>query len=194
MIIRDLDIRDDKLTELKRSRIQDIARTDTALRYDRRSLYHVKKVWTNDPDLLQLEGTLKLYFEIGSYVDVVELTNFTASLRSVLETKIYSLSTIEEAIVKSLDTADLNVYCSCPDFKYRFSYINTNYGMVAYLPGQDELRPPKKTNPKEKGVVCKHLINIIVRPSQWIPDAVKIAATLIKRTPAIIGDKYRKII
>jgi len=53
-----------------------------------------------------------------------------------------------------VDNADLKISCSCPSFLYHgFAYIATKRG-TKY--GRKETRPPKKRNPKEYGIGCKH--------------------------------------
>lgn len=49
-------------------------------------------------------------------------------------------------------SGDIEIHCTCPDFKYRFSYLafNNKYGFFK------ETRFPKKRNPELKGCACKH--------------------------------------
>ena len=49
-------------------------------------------------------------------------------------------------------SGDIELHCTCPDFKYRFSYLafNNKYGFFK------ETRFPKKRNPELKGCACKH--------------------------------------
>ena len=49
-------------------------------------------------------------------------------------------------------SGDVEIHCTCPDFKYRFAYIafNNKYGFFK------ETRFPKKRNPEMKGCACKH--------------------------------------
>lgn len=54
-----------------------------------------------------------------------------------------------------MDVCDLKVKCTCPAFLYwGFKYITTKRDTVY---GEPEQRRPKIRNPKEYGIVCKHL-------------------------------------
>lgn len=62
------------------------------------------------------------------------------------------VSIVAEAIKEN----DVEVFCDCEDFQYRFAYTATlkNYN----VPGREEKRPAKETNPRNKGALCKHLV------------------------------------
>lgn len=66
---------------------------------------------------------------------------------------------VYRAIVNAINSGDILVSCTCPDFKYRQSYQRT---MGKYNAGRPELRPAKITNPNDtKGAGCKHVMNVI---------------------------------
>lgn len=49
------------------------------------------------------------------------------------------------------------VYCSCPDFKYRYQYKSFVQGYGIFK----ELRFPRIRNPQLTGSVCKHMISVL---------------------------------
>ena len=54
-----------------------------------------------------------------------------------------------------MDVCDIRVKCTCPAFLYwGFKYITTKRGTIY---GEPEKRRPKVRNPKEYGIVCKHI-------------------------------------
>lgn len=57
-------------------------------------------------------------------------------------------------VIKLFLNGDLQVSCSCPDFKYRHRYHSWKDGYGLYK----ELRYPHIRNPYLEGTVCKHLI------------------------------------
>lgn len=71
----------------------------------------------------------------------------------------------ERDIVRLFLNGDLQVKCSCPDFKFRFSYLTyqLGYGLTK------ENRFPKIVNPNLKGSVCKHLLCVLtVLNNNWL--------------------------
>ena len=54
-------------------------------------------------------------------------------------------------------SGDLKVHCTCPDFKYRFSYLawKKGYGIVS------ENRFPKVRNRHLQGTTCKHVLAVL---------------------------------
>ena len=60
-------------------------------------------------------------------------------------------------IIRLFLSGDLQVYCSCFDFRYRYKYLtyHKKFGLFK------ELRYPKIRNPHLEGSVCKHLICVL---------------------------------
>lgn len=66
---------------------------------------------------------------------------------------------VYRAIVNAINSGDVLVSCTCPDWKYRQSYQST---MGRYNAGRPELRPANITNPNDtKGAGCKHVLNVL---------------------------------
>lgn len=63
------------------------------------------------------------------------------------------LSTIDRARLL-LWYSDIHVRCNCPSFHYHYAYVATQKGII--LP-PEENRPAEITNPRNRGVTCKHL-------------------------------------
>lgn len=71
----------------------------------------------------------------------------------------------EKDIVRLFLNGDLQVKCTCPDFRYRYSYMTyqMGYGLTR------ENRYPKIVNPDLKGSVCKHLLCVLtVLNNNWM--------------------------
>lgn len=64
-----------------------------------------------------------------------------------------AVSIISQAVKEN----DLEVYCDCEDFQYRFAYTATLKGYN--IKAKKEKRPASETNPYNKGALCKHLLN-----------------------------------
>ena len=59
-------------------------------------------------------------------------------------------------IIRLFMSGDLQVSCSCPDFRYRFKYMASQLGYGIYR----ETRFPSIRNPNLNGSVCKHLLAV----------------------------------
>lgn len=84
------------------------------------------------------------FFNTGKYNQKVRLE----SLKVISRLKGSDFEKVQLALED-----DVEVYCSCPDFRYRFSYMawEFDYGT------NKETRFPDHTNPNLNGSVCKHL-------------------------------------
>lgn len=73
--------------------------------------------------------------------------------------------TPQEKVRLALD-GDINVYCSCPAYRYwGFEYINTQLGSNE---GDPQERFPHVRNPKLTGILCKHIYKAFsVLPMNW---------------------------
>lgn len=67
---------------------------------------------------------------------------------------------------KFLSLTEAKVYCSCDAFRYFGYYYILTKKNSAYGPG--ESRKPKVKNPKEEGIVCKHLWQVLLELDPFI--------------------------
>lgn len=89
-------------------------------------------------------------------------------------------------IMKLAMSGDISIHCSCPDFRYRFSYLawTRGYGLVK------ETRFPKIRNRFLMGTVCKHSIAVLnafpmyftTIQSDLLKRGILVKQTPIKRT------------
>ena len=67
-------------------------------------------------------------------------------------------------IKKDSPYSDVQLYCSCPSFKFHYQYVANQHGASI----EPESRPPEITNPDRRGVACKHARRInTVYPFYW---------------------------
>lgn len=59
-----------------------------------------------------------------------------------------------EDIIKLFLTGDLQLFCSCKDFQFRFKHMSWSMGYGLFK----ELRYPHIANPRLEGTVCKHCL------------------------------------
>lgn len=65
---------------------------------------------------------------------------------------------------------EIQVNCSCPDFKYRFRYVADKYDAST----KKENRPPDFTNPNYDGAICKHLHSLLRRIESYSDKMVEL--------------------
>lgn len=88
---------------------------------------------------------------------------------------------------------DIKIWCNCPDFKFHgLNYIVTKAQDVVpaggvpaskqFFPQVTNIRvPPKIRNPRQEGMLCKHLYSTL---SKLSADAVRVHKELSKGTPS----------
>lgn len=121
---------------------------------------------------LNLTGDLYLYFKISGYKVGVRFIGFSSVLDKYLDRvkdKSQLTKVIMAALKSAIRTCHIQVSCTCPDFRYRFAYTATLKGFGL---DTNETRPATKTNPKNKGGVCKHIIRVLNSPSSWTRTVV----------------------
>lgn len=94
-------------------------------------------------------GTVK-----GKFYNIsIQLKDLEEAKKLIIDNKPLS----NRDIVKLAISGDIAIHCSCPDFKYRFTYMawSKGYGLLR------ETRYPKITNRYLKGTVCKHSIAVL---------------------------------
>lgn len=67
-------------------------------------------------------------------------------------------------------SGDIALFCSCGAFRYFYAYVLTHLDANA---GNDEKRFPSIRNPRLKGVVCKHLNNVLEALPFWQTNIVR---------------------
>jgi hypothetical protein len=118
---------------------------------------------------------LYIYFKVKDYKVSLRIVGFKPTLEYMNDN--YKYPTVESAVKATIDYCykhnDVEVSCTCPDFKYRFAYMASAQD---YILGNPEVRPAKLRNPKNKVGICKHIIKVLNAPSKW----VKPVATVLK--------------
>ena len=121
--------------------------------------------------LLELESgsdDLYLYFKVKDYRVSLVILEFKKVLDSYLVGKFKNdpSKAVSKALTHALRYNQIKTSCSCPDFKYRFSYMATKKKYNADDP-PGEHREATHTNPNNKGGLCKHQLAVLNAPSVW---------------------------
>lgn len=176
-------------------------------RYSRRS--QISNVSINRVGLLELNNlgqpNLDLYFQVGSatgsgtYDVSISMLNFMDVLRYMYYDYIASEYTtppksikrselrkvVQLALRSVLDNGELGLYCSCPDFKYRFAYLAT-VNQYNFSPGSAQDIPALIRNPDNQGSGCKHLVRVLTMTSKWQPQVVTAITNMLVQNPQLL--------
>jgi len=136
-------------------------------RWERRRNYEIDEYkGINKPELRA--GNLEAYFAVQGrrlYSVTLRFEGFVPIVQYFLnhiDDELYEV--VDAAISYVADSHDTHVYCSCPDFRYRFRYLATVDG---YNAGPSENRFPEIRNPGLEGAACKHVAKVLSKTHRW---------------------------
>lgn len=110
--------------------------------------------WKNDI----LEFKIRIEGESDNYFVTINFSNILTKIERNVKRNNNKLDVncIYKALAETLNSSDVKIDCTCPDFKYRFRVWATKHG---YNAGATESREAKITNPKDDlGCACKHVL------------------------------------
>lgn len=173
------------LTEFTRQELLRKGQSETPERYARRMNYvnSIKPIAVAK-DLFISTGTLTVPMSIGEgehqYVVTCHISGIMKLIRQELDkfdAVLPDRPLVYRALRKAVDTSNIYIDCTCPDFRYRFAYWATRQD---YKYGKAESRPSNITNPNNTGSVCKHVTAALVRPSQWLKYVAGWISTVVR--------------
>lgn len=153
-------------------------------RYERRRYSHIPNQVRsyNDMNMNQLfkddilTVNLEVKGETDNYIVKIKFGGILENIRN--EVKRSNLDEIEfkliwRSLVYAFNRGNVYIWCSCPDFKYRFNYWAT---VKEYQSGKPFLDPGKGiANPNDsKGAGCKHIMLVLANVT-WL---MKVASTV----------------
>lgn len=114
-----------------------------------------------------LNFKIKVKGETDTYLVAVEFNNILNRIKDnvVKNNNKLEIKCVYNALFQALNSSDVKIDCSCPDFKYRFRVWATKKG---YNAGKEEKREAKITNPADNlGAACKHIL-LILNNVEWL--------------------------
>ena len=94
---------------------------------------------------------------------------------------------ILSSLIRVFNSRDVYISCSCPDFRYRFSFVATKNN---YNSGPPEMRPSDITNPNDtKGSGCKHTL-LVLANMDWLMKVASVINNYIKYAKASMQRLY----
>ena len=142
--------------------------------------------------------------ETNDYIVTISFGGFLDILHEYIERDKgeINLRTIVRALVDAFNRDNVFIHCSCPDWRFRFSYWATKDQIIAKDP---ENRPSDITNPNNTlGSGCKHCMLVIsnhswlIKVASTINNYIKYAEKNMKRAyaeiiyPAVYGKPYKE--
>lgn len=142
--------------------------------------------------------------ETDNYLVRIKFGGFLDLLRKQEERQggVVDIRAITRALLDAFNQDDVYIWCSCPDFKYRFDYWATIKKIGS---GPPQLMPAKITNPRNNlGPGCKHIM-LVLSNNSWLIKVARVINNWIiymsknrKKQyadivyPAIFGKKYEE--
>lgn len=104
---------------------------------------------------VKVEGETNTYIVTISFKDILpKIQRKIHDNKQLLEFKC-----IYDALIQAINSGDVLVSCTCPDYQYRIKYWNSKNGDEA---GTKETRAADITNPNDsKGPACKHILAVL---------------------------------
>lgn len=110
-----------------------------------------------------LDADISIQGETEKYIVTISFYGVWANFQGEL-----SRRSIKDAITRAYKTEDIYVYCSCPDFYYRYSYVATQNH---YITKKIQTIPAPIRNPHDSlGSGCKHLLLCLFQSQRWITE------------------------
>lgn len=135
-----------------------------------------------DMDNLFKKGILRFKLNVKGETNTYEVMVLFSNVMDRIQKQVKShenkmdANIIYQALAQSINSEDVKVSCTCPDFKYRIAYYATKNGTNS---GAAENRKSDETNPDDtKGAGCKH-INLVLNNTGWLSKIASVIANYI---------------
>ena len=131
--------------------------------------------------------------ETDDYTVKISFGGFLDILRDLLDDDVVNLNlrNITRALITGFNKDDVYIFCSCPDFHYRFGYWATRNNLTS---GTPETRPSDITNPKDTlGSGCKHIL-LVLSNNSWLIKVASVINNYIKYMEKHYNKLYADII
>ena len=113
--------------------------------------------WKQD----KLSFGIKVAGETNTYIVTISFKNILPKIQRKIKDNdnLLEFKCIYDALIQAINSGDVLVSCTCPDYQYRIKYWNSRNGDEA---GEKETRKADITNPNDtKGPACKHILAVL---------------------------------
>lgn len=136
---------------------------------------------------------VKVEGKTNTYTVYVSFDNILNRLQKEVKANKNKLTSdvIYKALLDSMNTEDVKINCSCPDYQYRLKYYASKNG---FNQGKAETRPSKITNPDDtKGAACKHVLAVI-NNLEWLKKIASVINNYVNYYKDSMQYNYGKFI
>ena len=181
------------LNEITRWEIIRRSQRESPERFDKgkRGIYKPKDFANVDFENLFSNDSFVWSSRVGDYIVTVSFEGAFANLYQVVRGwsgknrwKRITLRLLTECLSKALDDEDLQVACSCDDFKYRFDYWLSRPDVDGKYGAKQNVAPKVRNVKNNRGYVCKHLLAVLYG-KRWVPAAAKAWLQYIQANPEL---------
>lgn len=130
----------------------------------------------------QLICDIPIIGETDNYTVTIKLEGVVAEMAKNIKNNHnqFEYRTVLQSVTKILNTGDVWVKCTCPDWKFRFSH----WGIINHrsVDGTDKDPGPGKgvANPlNDKGDGCKHIL-MVLSNLQWVKNVVSVINNYVR--------------
>lgn len=113
--------------------------------------------WKED----KLNFGIKVKGETDDYVVTIQINNVLPRIQDKIKNNknLLEYKCIYDSLISAINSSDVLISCTCPDYKYRLKYWASKNG---YEAGTKETRAANMTNPDDtKGAACKHILAVL---------------------------------
>ena len=142
-------------------------------------------------DILQFG--IRIQGETNTYIVDIEFSNVLPKIQRNIERDKNKLeiNCIYDALFSALNSSDVKINCSCPDYRYRLRYFNSKNGDQT---GDKETRASNITNPNDtKGPACKHILAAL-NNAEWLRKIASVINNYINYCKDNMQYNYSKYI
>ena len=142
-------------------------------------------------DLLRIDITVQ--GETDTYTVTVVMPGVIEYIRNNLrDDEELEAKLVYRAVMSAFNSDDIRVHCTCPDYKYRLHYWNSQKGLEA---GDRQDDPGKGiVNPNDtKGTGCKHVL-LVLSNNSWVIKASSVIRNYINYMAKHEERLYKEVI
>lgn len=163
-------------------------------RFERKRYSHIEnqvktynRINRNDlfkKDILQID--IPVIGETDNYTVTVKVEGVVAEMAKNIKNNHnqFEYRTVLQAMVKCLNSNDIWLKCTCPDYKYQFKAWNIRKGISVEGPSEDPGLGKGIANPHDsKGDGCKHIL-LVLSNLQWVKNVVSVINNYIRYAEA----------
>jgi hypothetical protein len=179
------------LNEITRWEIIRRSQRESPERFMKKKFYRAKDFNNVDFEELFTNDSFVWRSRVGDYIVTISFEGAFQNLYNEVRSwsgnnrwKRLTLNLLTKCLSKALDSEDLQVACTCDDFKYRFDYWLSRPDVDGKYGTKQNVAPKVRNVNNNRGYVCKHILSVLYG-KRWVPAAAKAWLNYIQANPKI---------